>query len=186
MFSVSLMGFPLDVDSGRGIMFGSEVKQIQCIKDPDIPRVSTGHENMFGYVSHPYKEMKGDWKVVKKIVKSDYIYTLVLYNEKTDTYDMVEKRVGEALTEKFGYLYNTEFMDKLKVGSRVKNGDRLYVSNSIDKNGNVRDLVRQGKVIAVKADASTAYSVVSVVMDNLRTMKMNKFTLMTSLKQKGN
>ena len=57
---------------------------------------------------------------------------------------------------------------------------------SIDKNGNVRDLVRQGKVIAVKADASTAYSVVSVVMDNLRTMKMNKFTLMTSLKQKGN
>ena len=136
MFSVSLMGFPLDVDSGRGIMFGSEVKQIQCIKDPDIPRVSTGHENMFGYVSHPYKEMKGDWKVVKKIVKSDYIYTLVLYNEKTDTYDMVEKRVGEALTEKFGYLYNTEFMDKLKVGSRVKNGDRLYVSNSIDKNGN--------------------------------------------------
>ena len=60
MSSVSLMGFPLDVDSGRGIMFGSEVKQIQCIKDPDIPRVSTGHENMFGYVSHPYKEMKGD------------------------------------------------------------------------------------------------------------------------------
>ena len=136
MFSTSLMGFPLDVDSGRGIMFGSEVKQIQCIKNPDIPRIMTGHENMFGYVSHPYKEIQGEWKVVNKIIKSQYIYTLVLYNEKTDTYDMIEKRVGEALTEKFGYLYNTEFMDNLKVGSKVKNGDRLYISNSIDKNGN--------------------------------------------------
>lgn len=136
MFATSLLGFPLDVDSGRGIMFSSEVKQIQCIRNPDIPRVMTGHENMFGRISRPFKEVKGDWKVVKKIVKSSYVYTLVLYNEKTDTYDMVEKRVGESLAEKFGYLYNTEAMDKLEVGSKIKDGEKLYQSYSIDENGN--------------------------------------------------
>lgn len=54
---------------------------------------------------------------------------------------------------------------------------------SIDEDGNVYDLIKQGKVISIKADESTPYSVVHVVMDNLQTMKMNRFTLMTSLKQ---
>ena len=42
-----------------------------------------------------------------------------------------------------------------------------------------------GKGIAIKADQTTPYSVVQVVMDNLQTMKMNKFTLMTALKTEG-
>lgn len=54
---------------------------------------------------------------------------------------------------------------------------------TIDKEGTAFDLLRQGKVIAVKADETTPYSVVHVVMDNLQTMKMNRFTLMTSLKE---
>lgn len=49
--------------------------------------------------------------------------------------------------------------------------------------GTAYDLLRQGKVISIKADASTPYSVVHKVMDNLQTMKMTRFTLMTSLKQ---
>lgn len=40
----------------------------------------------------------------------------------------------------------------------------------------------KGKGIAIKADQTTPYSVVNVVMDNLQTMKMNKFSLMTALK----
>lgn len=53
---------------------------------------------------------------------------------------------------------------------------------SIDADGTAYDLLRQGKVISIKADASTPYSVVHKVMDNLQTMKMTRFTLMTSLK----
>ena len=136
MFATSLMGFPRDADSGREIMFSSEVKQIQNIKNPDFPRISTGHENMFGKISHPFKAVVGDWKVVNKIVKSEYRYTLVLYNEKTDTYDMVEKKIGEALAEKFGYQYNTEVMDSVKVGTKLKDGTKLYKSYSLDKNDN--------------------------------------------------
>ena len=39
-----------------------------------------------------------------------------------------------------------------------------------------------GKGIAIKADQVTPYSVVQQIMDNLQTMKMGKFSLMTALK----
>ena len=57
---------------------------------------------------------------------------------------------------------------------------------TVDKDGTVYDLVKQGKVISVKADEATPFSVVHVVMDNLQTLSMNKFSLMTSLKQNEN
>ena len=53
--------------------------------------------------------------------------------------------------------------------------------NSMDP-GLQEGLVK-GKGIAIKADQTTPYSVVQVVMDNLQTMKFNKFRLMTALKK---
>jgi biopolymer transport protein ExbD len=44
-----------------------------------------------------------------------------------------------------------------------------------------RDLTN-GKGIAVKADQTTPYSIVEQVMDNLQTVNMTKFSLMTALK----
>ena len=52
-------------------------------------------------------------------------------------------------------------------------------------NDNLQSAIKDGKGIAIKADQTTPYSVVQVVMDNLQTMKMNKFTLMTALKTEG-
>ena len=49
-------------------------------------------------------------------------------------------------------------------------------------NAQLKEAMVKGKGIAIKADQTTPYSVVNVVMDNLQTMKMNKFTLMTALK----
>lgn len=139
MFGASLMGFPLDADSGRQQMFTSNLKQILVIDKPDIPRVLTGHENKFGKVSHAYKEVEGDWVVKDKIEKFAGVYTLVIYNKKKDMYDMIERRTGEALTEKFGFLYNTEVMDSLEVGSKIKSGTILYKSTSYDDNMNYRN-----------------------------------------------
>lgn len=42
--------------------------------------------------------------------------------------------------------------------------------------------IKRGEGIAIKADQATPYEVVHVVMDNLQTLKMNKFSLMTALK----
>ena len=52
--------------------------------------------------------------------------------------------------------------------------------NSIDDE--LKDAIVKGSGIAIKADQTTPYSVVNVVMDNLQTIKYNKFTLMTALK----
>jgi len=49
-------------------------------------------------------------------------------------------------------------------------------------NEELKTSIIKGKGIAIKADQSTPYSVVNVVMDNLQTIKMNKFSLMTALK----
>ncbi len=52
--------------------------------------------------------------------------------------------------------------------------------NSSDEN--LQAAMKSGEGIAVKADKSTPYSKIQVVMDNLQTLKMNKFSLMTALK----
>ena len=41
---------------------------------------------------------------------------------------------------------------------------------------------KKGEGIAVKADKDTPYSTVQHVLDNLQTLKMNRFSLMTALK----
>nr|AIF26628.1 hypothetical protein [uncultured bacterium fosmid pJB71G8] len=49
-------------------------------------------------------------------------------------------------------------------------------------NPELQESMVRGKGIAIKADQTTPYSVVNIVMDNLQTIKMNKFSLMTALK----
>ena len=46
---------------------------------------------------------------------------------------------------------------------------------------NLTTAIKTGEGIAIKADKSTPYTKIQVVMDNLQTLKMNKFSLMTSL-----
>ena len=49
-------------------------------------------------------------------------------------------------------------------------------------NEELQSAMVKGQGISIKADQTTPYSVVNIVMDNLQTMKMNKFSLMTALK----
>ena len=49
-------------------------------------------------------------------------------------------------------------------------------------NPNLEQAIKSGEGIAVKADKDTPYDVVHNVLDNLQTLKMNKFSLMTALK----
>ena len=139
IFGPTSLGFPEDVDSNRLYMLSSNQKQILQQESPDVPHVLTGNENIFGRLSDGYKKIDGNWKVVDKIRKfgedSNAIFILVLYNEDTDTYDMVEKRVAENLTEKFGTVYNTRVMDNMEVGETYKD-PILYKSTAYDDHMN--------------------------------------------------
>ncbi len=49
-------------------------------------------------------------------------------------------------------------------------------------NENLAEAMRKGEGIAVKADKGTDYETVHHVLDNLQSLKMNRFSLMTALK----
>ena len=50
------------------------------------------------------------------------------------------------------------------------------------ENENLAQAIKDGTGIAIKADQNTAFDIVHMVMDNLQTIKQNKFTFLTALK----
>ena len=53
---------------------------------------------------------------------------------------------------------------------------------SDNANPNLTEAIKKGTGVAIKADQNTAFDIVHMVMDNLQTIHMNKFTLLTALK----
>ncbi len=49
-------------------------------------------------------------------------------------------------------------------------------------NTNLADKIKDGTGVAIKADQNTSFDIVHMIMDNLQTIHMNKFTLLTALK----
>ena len=49
-------------------------------------------------------------------------------------------------------------------------------------NSVLADKIKDGTGVAIKADQNTSFEVVHMIMDNLQTIHMNKFTLLTALK----
>lgn len=139
------------LDSSRAYMWNQHVKQSLTLLNPDVPHLQTGFENSIGKYNHGYKRLEGTWEIKQIIPKFNFpeemmknpdinkiqIFTLVLYNKKTDTYDIIEKPVAENLTEKFGFVYNTSFMESLKVGDKITD-EVLYKSTAYDDHMNYR------------------------------------------------
>lgn len=153
-YGPSNMLYPSGSNSSRLNMATQNQKQFVSLINPDIARVQTGHERAFGQYSHAFKELQGTWKVVDKIRKfdNDYVYTLVLYNEELDTYDMIEKLSAQYIGEKFGYGYNTEVMDSVNVNDTLTD-TILYRSTSYDEHGNYR--LGKNALVMYSSDVST-------------------------------
>ena len=52
-------------------------------------------------------------------------------------------------------------------------------------NPNIHDAIQKGEGIAIKADRGTKFETIHPVLDNLQTIKMNKFSVMTALKDQA-
>lgn len=52
-------------------------------------------------------------------------------------------------------------------------------------NETLKQAIKDGTGVAIKADQNTSYEIIHMVMDNLQTIHMNKFTLLTALKSEG-
>lgn len=142
MAANTLLTWPTDIDASRLYMNTGETKQSLTLLEPDVPRLSIGWENVLGRLNknRSYIQLDGTWEVkdiIPKFKNGGEIYTIVVYNEETDTYDMLEKQVAENLPEKFGFLYNNERMDQLKVGDVVTD-EIISKSTSYDDHMNYR------------------------------------------------
>lgn len=128
------------ISSSRSIMFTSHLKQFVVLNKPEFPRVFTNYENVFGKYSSSIYNSDDDYEVVKKIEKFDdkpgHLYILFLYNRKKKKYSVIQKRIAEELTEKYGYSFNNEKLDSLDIGDKVRKDETLWKSTSYDEDNN--------------------------------------------------
>ena len=83
--------------------------------------------------------------------------------------DMTQKGVGIPVNDNKDMDHLNEFQIWMRA---------IYNSG----NDNLQKAMKKGEGIAVKADKDTPYDVVQDVLDNLQTLKMNRFSIMTALK----
>lgn len=135
-----LITFPQYISSSRSIMFTSHLKQFVTLNNPEFPRLFTNYENIFGKLSSALHKTKEELMVYKVVPKFSWapkhIYTMFFHDVVNKKYFCVTKKIAEELTEKFGYAFNNERMDKFNPGNKIKKGTTLFKSTSYDQYDN--------------------------------------------------
>ena len=141
IFGMTLLTRTGYISGNRGIMTTGHLKQAMTPINPEFPKVFTEYENMVGKYSTGIKRASREWRVIDKIYKfeeGNHLYTLVVKDEATGYYDVIQKKIVEDLTEKFGFRYNTEEIDNIQVGDLIPKDSVLYKSTSYDEYNNYR------------------------------------------------
>lgn len=148
MGSPSLLGmtaltYPNYVNAMRSTMFTSHLKQFLNLLYPESPFVFTNNENTVGELSSGYYKAKHNLRIYRKINKFEDIMDepskvvkVFIYDKDEKTYDVIERKECEDLTENFGYEYINDVIDSLEDGDEVKKGEVLYRSTSYDEDMN--------------------------------------------------
>lgn len=128
------------VNSSRAALIFQQIAQSKNLENPEIPRIVTGYEKLFGDRSTSYHRSDKNFEVVKKIRKfdNDFVYALILKEVGKNYYDIVFRNEVEAFAEATGVKMNNKIIDSKKVGDKVKSGEILYRSRSYDDNMNYR------------------------------------------------
>ena len=141
VFGMTLLTRTGYISGSRSIMTTGHLKQAMTPICPEVPKVFTEYENMVGKYSTGIKKASREWRVVDKVYKfeeNNHLYTLIVKDEQTGYYDVIEKKLVENLTEKFGFRYNTEDLDKIQVGDLIPKDSVLFKSTSYDEYNNYR------------------------------------------------
>lgn len=142
VLGMTALTYPNYVNSMRSTMFTAHLKQYLNLLNPDFPLVFTNNENMVGKYSSGYKKAEHKLKVFKKVAKFDdlletpRVYILFVFDEETQTYDIIERKMCESLTENFGYDYNNADIDIIQEGDEIDPGSILFRSTSYDEDMN--------------------------------------------------
>ena len=144
LYGMSALTFPRYINSMRSVMFCSHLKQFLTPLNPDFPFVFTNVENIVGEGSAGYKKVDNRCKVYKKIVKFEDIldhptrYSLFIYDEVKNKYDVIDRKELEDLTENFGFNYINDVIDGFEEGDVIDPDTVLSKSTSYDDDMNYR------------------------------------------------
>lgn len=124
------------LNSSRSLMLGNQLDQVVPLEHTEIPLYYTNYEYIVGKYSSSYFKSDSNFKVIHKISKfpskPNAIYILVVYNNDTGMYDVIERKPGERLTETYGYKYNNDIIDSIEENDVIKKNDVLYHSTSFN------------------------------------------------------
>lgn len=123
----------------RALMYSVHAEHLMVPNHGEVPIIQTGYENEFGEKSNSFETNKSDFVVLHKISKfsfTDEHYYLIVQNLKTFEYDVIERVSYNYNTESYGFLWDNSRIDRLDIGSKIKEGDIIRTSIGYDEFGN--------------------------------------------------
>lgn len=135
-----MMPFSMCNSGSRKQMFAAQLEQILALYKPELPRVGTGYENSFGDRSSSLIIADKQYVVIHKISKfsfdPDRFYYLIVFDPSKNSFDVLERKEYEHITESYGILYNNNYMDKLKPGAKIEPNRTIRKSLAYDEFNN--------------------------------------------------
>lgn len=105
------------------------------------PIMCTGYEPKYGEKSSANIISDGNYTCIARIPKFSFSpnhhFYLICENDDTHKLTVFKRIIWHSGTEHYGYLYNCSYMDMITPGHKIRKGDWLRKSTSIDKHGNL-------------------------------------------------
>lgn len=135
--------FPTSSSGSRKIMYSVHSEQAMALCNPEVPFIQTGFENEYGRRSTSFQQAEQNKRVLDKVEKyginPGHEYYLIVYNEESNTLDLIHKCDYKYITESFGYQINNSYLDSLAPGSIIEKDTVISKSKGFDKYNNRMD-----------------------------------------------
>ena len=123
----------------RALMFAVHAEHLMVPLNAEVPIIQTGFETEFGVHSSSYVKSKSNYTILYKISKfefKDNHYYLIVQDNDTGIYDVIERTPYKHNTESYGYLWDNTRLDSLAPGGQIKKGSVIKTSTGFDSFGN--------------------------------------------------
>jgi DNA-directed RNA polymerase beta subunit len=132
--------------ANRKMMFDAQFDQKISLMEPEIAMLSTGFDIMGGEYTSSFIKTPTSLRILHKIMKYDHVsaskyvdYVLVVYNEENKMYDIITRDSCQYNTETYGFLWNNDYLDSLKIGQTIPKETVIKKSTNYDNFNNRLD-----------------------------------------------
>lgn len=163
----------------RKILQGIQREQAIQILNSETPLVMTGFENQFGEYSSSFTRADSNYEVIAKVYKHPNNYWVLAYDVMNGVLNAYHRISYAHVTEMFGYSLNTDYLDHINVGQKIKKGDVVIRADAFDNALNKCDGVNLTTIYLafglttedpIVLSESAAKKIVSPLFDNISIM----------------